>query len=437
MVRKGDVVAGSFEWIAPRYMEDFSCIGPDCESNCCHGWRIAVDESTYKRVKDSLRRNRSEREEFKQCFERNHNDKFGDGCFARLVMTDDGFCRFLDAGGLCSLHARFGALHIGLVCRNYPRLWSRLGQRLELFGDFSCPEVARRVLVAENPLELIDLADPPTDLASVLLFRNLRGEEPDPYLRYLDDIRQLGMHLLAAEQYPLHSRLFFLACFADSVTPFFYRDCQPFSEDKLAAVIQELAAPETLAEIHREFRAIDSRTDFSMDLVKKIIVSRFSVAHTDFGSLLERILENGAGEGGASTDDGGGSFQDFFEQRKLAAERLFGGRLNRYFENYCRNYWLGEWYVDSPDLSVHVRKLLVRLAVLRVLLFCHPGLNDILREAGDMATAEAQLDQAAIAVFSAFSRGVEHSQQFFDSIHKFLTESGHDNLAIQAMLLKV
>lgn len=433
----GEVVNRDFEWITPRYMADFSCVGPACVKNCCHGWQIAVDEPTYRRLKESMRRNRSEREEFKRGFERNQDEKFGKGIFARIAQVSEGACPFLNDGGLCSIHSRFGDLHLGLVCRTYPKVWSQYGRRLELFGDLSCPEVARRLLLDADALELGNLTNLPSDTSALLLTHRLRGDEPSPYVRHLDDIRQVGLYLLGLAQYPLNSRLFFLACFSDAITPFFHRDSDTFSEDRLAAAIEAMASAATLREIEQEFQAIDSRTDFSMDLVKKIMLSRISLAHTDFGELLEKVLKNGTGEDASCAAWGGGSFQDFFEQRKASVERLFAVKVNRYFENYCRNFWLGEWYVDSPSPAAHVRKLLVRLAVLRVLFFCHPGLNLIVGEVADGDAVEAQLDGTAVEVFSAFSRGVEHNRQFIEAIEKFLTESGHEELAIQAMLLKV
>ena len=41
--------------LMPQYMAKFRCIGSECEDSCCVGWRVTVDEDTYKkyrRVKD-------------------------------------------------------------------------------------------------------------------------------------------------------------------------------------------------------------------------------------------------------------------------------------------------------------------------------------------------------------------------------------------------
>lgn len=39
---------------------DFNCLGPECEDDCCKGWRIVVDKNTYFKylsIKDKEIRN--------------------------------------------------------------------------------------------------------------------------------------------------------------------------------------------------------------------------------------------------------------------------------------------------------------------------------------------------------------------------------------------
>ena len=35
-------------FFSPNYMTSFKCIGKDCIDSCCSGWRIDIDEETYK-----------------------------------------------------------------------------------------------------------------------------------------------------------------------------------------------------------------------------------------------------------------------------------------------------------------------------------------------------------------------------------------------------
>jgi lysine-N-methylase len=37
--------------LIPQYMKKFQCIGISCEDNCCYGWKVNIDEITYKKYK--------------------------------------------------------------------------------------------------------------------------------------------------------------------------------------------------------------------------------------------------------------------------------------------------------------------------------------------------------------------------------------------------
>ena len=74
-----------------------------------------------------------------------------------------------------------------------------------------------------------------------------------------------------------------------------------------------------------------------------------------------------------------------------------GARLDQIFENYCKQFWVREWYVDSVDLYTQLQQLLVRVAVLRFLLVSHPS---------------EDLEKAAVEVVYSMTRGVEHHSEF-------------------------
>jgi hypothetical protein len=92
------------------------------------------------------------------------------------------------------------------------------------------------------------------------------------------------------------------------------------------------------------------------------------------------------------------------------------------------NYFLQDWYTSSPNLAVHTQNLLLRLAILRFLLLCHPNVAPASSEIDEQV-----LDRAAVEVFYKFSRGVEHSPPFLRQIEKDFQEKA-GSLA-QAMFL--
>src|SRR5262249_1915434 len=97
-----------------------------------------------------------------------------------------------------------------------------------------------------------------------------------------------------------------------------------------------------------------------------------------------------------------------------------GDRIDLYFTNYCRNYWMKEWYVVSPDLSIHLQYLLLRLAMLRFLFFCNPALDTAAAAEGDERIR--LLDAAAVSTSSRFSRGIVHGIGFERQLRKLAEE---------------
>jgi hypothetical protein len=98
---------------------------------------------------------------------------------------------------------------------------------------------------------------------------------------------------------------------------------------------------------------------------------------------------------------------EVFVKRRDARLAKHGARIDQFFENYCKQFWYREWYVDAVDLARYLQGLLVRVAVLRFLLLSHP-LED--------------LDKLAVEVFYGMSRGIDHHDEFIKLIGEGLRD---------------
>jgi lysine-N-methylase len=96
------------EYLTMRYMKDFKCIGLDCEDTCCSGWSVGIDEDHYKKLKRAIDQTQEQRREFSATHKRVDIKKRSCLHYATLCMREDGYCRLLDADGLCSVQRRFG-----------------------------------------------------------------------------------------------------------------------------------------------------------------------------------------------------------------------------------------------------------------------------------------------------------------------------------------
>lgn len=128
----------------PSYYPKFKCIADKCKNSCCIGWEIDVDDVTM----DKYRR---------------LGGKLGDEVRTRVCsdgvieMCDNGRCPFLDDTGLCRIISTIGEGYISDICREHPRFYYRVGDRI--FGGIglSCEEAARIILSSDDHAEFIEL----------------------------------------------------------------------------------------------------------------------------------------------------------------------------------------------------------------------------------------------------------------------------------------
>ncbi|MBQ8342168.1 MAG: flagellin lysine-N-methylase [Clostridia bacterium] len=141
------------ELYAPKYYRKFKCIADRCTHSCCIGWEIDVDDDTlalYRtlpgKVGEDIRRSLA-------CE--------GDAvCFA---LGADERCPHLTEKGLCAIISALGEGYLCEICREHPRFYNRVGERLECGLGASCEEAARLILseadylnpelVGEEPIE--------------------------------------------------------------------------------------------------------------------------------------------------------------------------------------------------------------------------------------------------------------------------------------------
>lgn len=126
----------------PIYYNNFSCIADRCRHSCCVGWEIAVDEETldkYALMSDNVKNDIL-----------SHIDE--DGC---IGLCEGERCPFLHADGLCRIISNYGEDYTSRICREHPRFYHRVGDRIEGGIGASCEEAARIILSSDRYAEFI------------------------------------------------------------------------------------------------------------------------------------------------------------------------------------------------------------------------------------------------------------------------------------------
>lgn len=422
-----------------RFLKRFQCRASACEETCCVGWSVPVDEAHYEAIREAMSGSEAERLEFARAFTPESDPKRR--TVALAVIRPDRSCSLLDEDRLCSLQRRYGESVLPDICASYPRVASRVRDRIEVSGSLSCPEMARLCLLAEDATELTEL-DPAT-LGRLRLFLQL-GKPENLYEAAFDDVRSLVLFLLAQRQYPIRSRLFFLALLAQKCGPFLRPDGGREEGMRLHRLLSDVRRQEGLEQLHHQFRLIELDNPFSLSVITQILPAAWSAELLGFQAMLAQVLAPYAADpdsgvqlaaSGAPTFDPD-RLHEAYRRRSAVLPPRLEQRIELYFENFCTNFFFKDWYLRSPSLMRHVMGLLVRVATIRFLLLSHPDVVALAGSDSELAAKQEVLDRAAVQVFYTVARALDHAEPLMNAVHLGLAEQQMETLNHAMCLIK-
>lgn len=427
--------------IALRYMTEFRCIGPECEDTCCGGWSIHIDQGHHARLRKVMARDPQEQALFERQVALRPGPERTRAWFATMTLLPDRNCPMLDGDRLCRIQRRHGEELLPDVCAQYPRYLAQVGGRLELSGLLSCPEVARRALLAPDATELCEVGAGPLgrgvvaqDLGNVGLDRADRA-----CVQHLDEVRGTLYELLSRPRFSLSARLYFLAQLADCTDLLFAAARDPgqaFDQARFRAELERFGREEVLAALEQDLgdpAAAETAALPALLLVLQVLGDQ-GLPHPALRRVLRRALEGYAAEPGAGVEiegaEGRPSFQPrellrSYRRRRAAITEALGERVDLYCHNYARHFCIKEWHFDAADLRTHVQALLLRLAIQRFLLFSQPAALGAGRE---------EMDRLAVEVFYSFNRALEHTPGFLAALSR-ASEDRHLGRAVALIAL--
>lgn len=421
-----------------RYMKDFACLGSDCPYTCCGWWTIQIDQSHYAKLQKAMGKTPEDKQAFADGFRLTKPERRTREHFALMVLNDDGYCKFLDGNRWCGLHQRHGEELLPDACAIYPRAFSQLGKRLELTGEPSCPEVARRLLTDENAIQLEDAKQ--SDYGRVVPVQDMPEVVSDAYWGVIDKVRGTLYRLVERRDFSTGQKLYFALFFASQLDRFLRPrgEAGEFSEERLEHEIDFLDRPDVLSELGQRYLAEGPATPLPVSLLAETLarVAKDSVP-LSFYRLIAGTLGTYEGPGrGMRRDETDGGFVlspeplwQHYSARRASLEPKVRERVELYFRNYLGHQVLHEWYTFSPSVFAYVQNVALRVALLRFLLYSHPQLEEAV---GD----DAKLDAIAIEVFYLLSRAMEHNKKLLDGASERLAEL-MPNLQTSTELLKL
>ncbi|QHI70992.1 flagellin lysine-N-methylase [Aminipila terrae] len=203
------------EVLQAEYVSKFQCIASKCEDTCCCGWRVAIDEESYKKYQDLLHSGGGDM--FNRTITREGIMPV-EGNFAEVVMLPENTCPFLSEKKLCSIQEKYGESYISVTCSIFPRIYNVVNGKLELALDMACPHAARLALCDSVPMgfltQNINVHSRIEKVPSV----NLSDMNyPNGVYPYFEEVRTFIISLLQNRNYCFEDRLVILGRFCNDL----------------------------------------------------------------------------------------------------------------------------------------------------------------------------------------------------------------------------
>ncbi len=405
----------------PEYADRFGCIGSACEDDCCHGWRVSVDEAAYRKYQALP--NGPLRGTLDAVIERTTEKAAvaGRPAYAHIKMLPSGSCPMLTAEGLCRIHAELGAEYLCHTCTTYPRTRRCIDKLEEQSLSLSCPEAARLVLLAERLL-------PPDGAPGFEITWNDTTIRRFPLRRHFWPIRDFTMRLVMNRSYPLWQRLFLLGTFSRRLEAIesgeLKRTFPDFLRDFVAAVES--------GTLSASMEGI--RPDLGMQLEMVLRLVNLRSGHLLAGPRLVEYL----GAFVEGIDSRPGVPLEIQMRRYQTAYRdsyaPFFARHPHILENYLLNqmfrglFPFGDQMFQpsaKPEFAKAFASMAAQFALIKGLLIGIAGFH------GERFSADH-----VVAAVQVVSRHFEHSPQFLHDAGALLAERNMDNAHGLTMLLR-
>lgn len=420
-----------------NYLPEFTCLGGECEDTCCKDWDIWFDQAHYQLLKETIENHGGEQaDKFSQYIQFNEAEAASEHNYAQLKLSKDGSCPFLRADGWCELHTQFGEKPLSNVCAFFPRVLSRRGDIVELSGAMSCPEMVRKCLFAEEDVEIVDfepsILPRPDDYP---LTRELVLPADHFYYDNFVSVREMLLQLSKLEGFGLESRLYFLSNFANRVTAFYHLDADIDNNRLLENELKQamsITMLERMDDYVSKYEPAEPLAIIVIQAVLQLRVQQFpKEAYSQFikqvfgeyKTLMPELDTDTQLEDALPPE----LLWQYYQTRRSLVDKYFSTELDKCFTRYLINCLYREWFITMPDLFTYMHLLVIRLALLRFLVYSDPRIIQLAEQLEAKAstvtdTETAMLREFIVEIFYRNSRAIDHNTVFlkvvYDAIHE-------------------
>lgn len=404
--------------LVPAYMEQFTCIGSQCEDTCCAGWQVAIDKATYKKynkVRSDLK------PALDKHVKRNRSSK-GDGDYAKIELASGFSCPMLNEEKLCSIQLKLGETYLSNICSTYPRVTNVVNGIFEKSATMSCPEAARLALLNPNGIEFNEIEESVEERNAINKRLNTVSDQPHQQIaQYFWELRIFSIQVLQNRSYTLAERLIILGLF--------YQKAESYIASSQITQIPDLIATYTgliqgngVSDIINE---IPSLSIIQMELLKSLVDARViqgvrSQRYIDcFGEFLNGIQYTKE------------SVVEEISSRYQAAYNNYYHPFMKNNEYVLENYLVNYVYIhlfplgSGKDVFEEYMMMIIHYAMIKMHLIGMAGYHK----------DNFSLDHV-IKLIQSFAKTVEHNPSYLRGVRELLDRNGFNTMAYMAILIK-
>ncbi|MEK3740612.1 MULTISPECIES: flagellin lysine-N-methylase [Paenibacillus] len=403
------------ETLTPQYIKEFTCIGSACEDTCCAGWKVTVDEETYKKYKKV--KNYKIKSQLDEYVIRNRSNPAKDNV-AKMKMNQSR-CSFLNKENLCDIQLTLGEEFLCNTCAIYPRMVHNVNGVIERSLTVSCPEAARLILLSEDGLSFDKLQQIPStrDVTKTIIHTN--KEVASNWQDYFDEYRYVTISILQNRNYNIEERLLVLGLLYNEL-----QEC--VNNNRINEIPDILGQYITSVEnnaLQGAFENISPQLEFQLRLCRELVVSRFqsditssrylecsremlSGLHIEKDASDEKILENYAS-----------SYEKYYAPFMLQHEYML--------ENYLVNYvFKNIMPLDSDSLFESYTRMILHYSLIKIHLIGMANYHQTLTK------------DLVIKLVQSLSKTFEHNKLYFRRIMNLIKDNDFMKLSYMSILIK-
>lgn len=384
--------------LMPFYYQEFKCIGEKCPDSCCKGWRITVDEDSWRRYQ-TLEGDLGEK--------LRNSIRLEDGSYAFQLQRKGGRCPLLNDKNLCEIVLERGEDLLCTTCATYPRFARLHGDVMEYGLALSCPEVARILCSIKELVDFCFFDDG----------HEIPVNQEIDYAVYNDLLtaRRISIDIAQNRRLKIWERLFVLCMFNQKIQNMLSSG-EPLGRSHILCDYDKM---EYIEQLILEVERIDFQEDKQFigrfDLVecfwnnfpdKFEMYKNIFIKHTENKTAEEIIREYKAARK---------EFSQYHKERSCE------------YENFIV-YWLFRYYMQSVEDKVLYKN--IAMMVLAIIVSRFFALYQWLENGKELTIQEQG------QIFSRYSRSIEHDQRIQDALYQKLVEAEHDTVGYMLFLCR-